>query len=167
MPSLVQFGIKENAVDPLQVTLTNTKKGNIIVVACGNQASAGVVFNTPTDGTNTYIPCANTALTSSSDTGEVIGMYYAINATGGSITTTASFTGTASLAGLYVFELNGCNAYDNGVATAATAPGTPINLVSSNPFTTSYGNEIIISLWASGSSQNAAGAGYTLIERTP
>jgi hypothetical protein len=154
-PYYVQHAISEygTGTSPMTVTLTGTTAGNTLCVMATTQDSASgvpaTVFNTPSDGVNTYLPCTGTTYSGTYLVYRSDGVaYYATNIHGGTVSLSMTITPSSGTAdqGLYIFELSNAPNYASGVGaygTNSTAiAGTP-NIVQTHVQTgVTSGNEI-------------------------
>ena len=161
-PSIVQFAEAEHA----QVVAfgSNVHVGNLIVVIFVAQTVSGGPPPPPTaptdnSGINTYVACpgasCNGGLTS-------MATFYCTNKASGSWTVSESGPWTGAYTGIYVFEVSGATAYDNGGGAFGTTTGN----ASTGNFATNHPNEIVVAATINQNTATNSGPGYTLLEIT-
>jgi hypothetical protein len=163
VPAYVQYAQVEAIANGPSQSLafsTNTTPGNLIAVVWANQGNAYTGTPTFTDTqSNPYTQCASIVDNVTENT--QMFMAYAPTIVGGSCTVTATYVTGISNGALYIFELSGCNNFDNGAAATGTS-----TLAATGNFTTSY-SDIIVAATINYGSASGAGTGYTLIVNTP
>lgn len=162
MPSFVQYNQAEGipATSESLAFSSNTTPGNLIVAIWANQGNAYSGAVTFSDSqSNMY----HTVVSVVDNTTELTQMYlaYAKSIVGGACTVTAMYPSGISNGALYIFEVNGANAFDNGVG----AVGSSTTAATGN-FTTTQ-SDIIIAATINYGSASSQGSRYTLIALTP
>ena len=152
--------------------LNNVTKGNLIIAMLGFYGETGEQIITSTSISDTAGNVwRDTGLraVSSIDNGIYAHMWYAIANKSGLTTATVtplpSSIGGSGVLGLYLFEINGANAFDNGSSYVNNNQGSSF-IYTSGSFYTGYSNEIQIGYAALGSA-NLDAPGWTQLDTTP